>query len=369
MRIGRKLLLALCVGGVCTTGVWAQGNPSPTNLGSADNNVAYTDPSVEGLKRVDANAHEPSVIYQTVGKMGRFYVAPSILEHPALPHNKLQHTPADLKSKWMWEFDPVLAAPALATFEGYAATPGGDPKNYVDVKAVSEGQATIKVTEYNSCGAGISTYFKLVATPAPRLLLDGTDTKLDGTALTPLATYDGEVTTDGVTFGKGLKFETCNVTDVQGKTLTLKVKSEEGTVPDALRKYSFGVSSAVHKYKTDNTWDKAAPVPTTHVFPAGAGAKKAVPAAGTDLTITMPAAITFANDVAYVDYIYYLAGAENRTGIVSMVSQRSDYTDITPAPTSWTSYPYERTNDVTYVLIRVKSQLKTGPVYFIPYID
>lgn len=362
--------MALCVGGVCTTGVWAQG---PT-LGPGDDNVAYKTKSDDGFVRTDDNTNNPKqhIVYQTVGKKSTYWVAPSILMHPTLDHNKAKHT-TGLVSKWTWELDASTSlTPADPEFDFGAYTLGTEvQQTSLVVEAKKEKEIILKVTEKGDCANSISSYFKIIATPKPTLVIEKTGSLLDANALTEVAAYTGHTADVPATLAKGLEYKTCNKADVEGKTLTLKLKSVEGNAPDELRKYAFSIKKVEHQHKTDGSW-VAGTASEAQAFPAAdpANKKKQIVTAGTDFTFTLPTPITFPAGVDYIDYVYYLSGSEGRTGVVSMISQRSDFLDLPSVPTpTWTSYDYDYANNISYVKIRVMDTPKTGPVYFIPYID
>jgi len=373
MRIGRKLLLALCATSLCAGVAYAQG---PT-LGPGDDNVAYKTKSDDEYVRTDDNTNNPAqhIVYQTVGKKTTYWVAPSILMHPALDHNKAKHT-TGLNSQWKWELDattPLSPAPNEEfAFDGY--TLGTDvARTSLVVEAKKEKEIILKVTEKGDCANSISSYFKIIATPKPTLVIDKAGTTLGALTSTEVAAYTGHTITVPPTnpLAKGLEYKTCNKADVEGQTLTLKIKSEEGNAPDALRKYAFSIMKVEHQHKTDGTWVTGAAT-ELNSYPAAdpANKKKQIATAGENFTVTFPAAIAFPAGVDYIDYVYYLSGSEGRDGVVSMISQRSDIVDLPLAPAPvWTSYDYDRANNLSYVKIRVMDTPKTGPVYFIPYID
>ena len=96
-----------------------------------------------------------------------------------------------------------------------------------------------------------------------------------------------------------------------------------------------------------------------------AGGKAEVTTTGTEFDITIPTT-TFAASEDYVDYFFH---CDETAGVISMISQRSDMEQPGTAPAAgWTKYPYVRA-DGFFAQVRVLNQIKTGPVYFIPYID
>jgi len=364
MRIGRKLLLALCATSLCTGGAYAQ---VPPTLGPADGSADYVSPTTDPYphERVDnIPAPNTNIVYQTMDTKTTFYVAPSLLMHPA-PHDKVIGVPLG-SSKWKWLFN----APQNAfTFDGYTAGTE-EAKNYVTVKATNVeanlGEAIIEVKEIDGC-EGLSTFFKVIATGKPSLEI--TAASIGTLNATDLATPPVGATE--IAGAKGYMIQTCDKTAVENKILKISLKSTEQGVPDAYRKYSFAIKQAEYTQAAAYTSVGAPTTALEHQLKTAAGVngKLQILDAGADVNITLPTTVTLAPADKYKDYIYYLSGAEGRTGVVSMVSHRSNLDNTGAKTATFDSYPFDKVNKGFYVVVRVMSQLKTGPVYFIPYID
>lgn len=355
MRVGRILLLGLFVSGLGMSAAFAQ---------PADGHADYSDDATNGYKRADKTT-PANISYQTEGKTLPYYVAPSKISHPALsiPRNVLVFTPSDLHATWKWTENGT-------TFLTLPAGPQAD--NKADITVNTPGTANVEVVEVSAdCGDGAMSKIQIIGTGKPKLEIAAAEV-VGATGLTEL---DETTPTTVITAAQGLKgkvFKSCDPSKFSGKQMKLTVKSTETGLPvsDAtLRKYSFSINYVIYRHKTDGTYniDGGNTVAEDHA----SNAKVFVDGnTGTEFVINIPA-ITAPDPLQnedYVDVIFYLGGSENRTGVVSSISHRSDNplaAGFTVA--SLTSYDYDKTNDNLCALVRLTDKPKTGPIYHIPY--
>ncbi len=355
MRVGRILLLGLFVSGLGISTAFAQ---------PADDRAVYADDATNGYKRVDKTT-PANISYQTVNKTLPYYVAPSTLSHPALalPRNVLVFNPADLHATWKWEENgtSILTLPA-----------GPQADNKADITVNAMGTANVEVVEVSAdCGDGAMSKMQIIGTSAPKIEI--ADAEVVGAI--GLTTVDETTPATVIAAAQGLKgkvFKSCDNTKFAGKQIKLTLKSTENGLPvsDAnLRKYSFSINYVIYRHKSDGTYtiDGGNTVAEDHP----SNAKVFVDGnTGSDFTINIPA-ITAPNAALnedYVDVIFYLSGSENRTGVVSSISHRSD-NPLAPGFTvaSLTNYDYDKTNDNLCAVVRLTDKPKTGPIYHIPY--
>lgn len=342
-------------------------NPSPMNLGPADGHADYAD-NADKYSRVDKiTTPEANVVYQTEGTTMPYYVAPSKQTHPTLDHTKVKFNAADIKSTWEW-----IADPASTDLIFSASVPPEANKQMIKVDKATAG-VTIKVLEKSACD-GIASYFKIIGTGKPNLMVQSAN--IDGTALNGAAdTYAG-ADIAALNGASGFLIQTCDKTQVDGKTLKINLKSIEEFLPEdsPYRKYSFSIKQETWKSvggtlsqvgATANAVEyklkKSSPVATDGKLTVSGSN------AGTTIDITLPAT-NFTNE-EFFDYVYYLSGSDTRTGVVSAISHHSDYQEPEVEPGTITDYPYTKapTNGF-YVIVRVSTAPKTGPIYFIPYL-
>ena len=378
MRIGRSSWLALCLVGLGATGAWAQA-PTPT-LGPADGSATYQTPSTDQYWRVDDATKNGgtnlNIVYQTIGTTSKYWVAPSIFQHSMLDHTQAAHTTGlAANAKWKWEVDGSTSLGPTAEFEFPSYTQGTErPQTSLDVKAVARKEMILKVTETGDCGDGLSTYFKIIATGEPQIEIEsaslvygtGSTDKIDGTSEVAAA----GATPTAIQNAKGFIIKTCDATKINGKTLKIKLKSTEEGVPDDLRRYAFSVQHMAQKHADDGTYTTTTPLAMEKEYKLKGATpdekKFRIPAAGAELEFTLTN-LTLATGEDYAEHVFYLDGSEGRTKLVSMVSHRSIMTDPTNVGTL-AAYDFDKTNKGYYVVVRLES-FRTGPVYFIPYID
>lgn len=377
MRIGRSSWLALCLVGLGATGAWAQ---APT-LGSADGSATYQTPSTDQYWRVDDNAKNGSnlnIVYQTIGTTSKYWVAPSIFQHSLLDHTQAAHTSGlAATANWKWEVDPTTALTGgneEFTFPGYTAGTAR-PQTSLDVQAVARKEMILKVTETGDCGDGLSTYFKIIATGTPQIEIEsaslvygtGSTDKIDGTSEVAAAT----VTPTAIQNAKGFIIKTCDATKINGKTLKIKLKSTEDGVPDDLRRYAFSVQHTAQQHADGGAYQETLALMKEKEYKlngtAPAEKKFRIPAVGAELEFTLNHNLTLRAGDDYAEHVFYLDGSEGRDKLVSMVSHRSSMTDPTNLGTL-AAYDFDKTTKGYYVVVRLEA-FRTGPVYFIPYID
>ena len=374
MRIGRSSWLALCLVGLGATGVWAQ---APT-LGPADGSTTYQTPSTDQYWRVDDNAKNGSnlnIVYQTIGTTSKYWVAPSIFQHSMLDHTQAAHTTGfAANAKWKWEVDGSTPLSPVAEFEFPSYTQGTPrPQTSLDVKAVARKEMILKVTETGDCGDGLSTYFKIIATGTPQIEIEsaslvygGPTDKIDGTSEVAAA----GATPTAIQNAKGFIIKTCDATKINGKKLKIKLKSTEEGVPDDLRRYAFSVQHMAQQHADGGAYNETLALTKEKEYKLNGTApdekKFRIPAAGAELEFTL-SNLTLRTGDDYAEHVFYLDGSETRTKLVSMVSHRSSMTDPTTLGTL-AEYDFDKTTKGYYVVVRLEA-FRTGPVYFIPYID
>ena len=379
MRIGRSSWLALCLVGLGATGAWAQA-PTPT-LGPADGSATYQTPSTDQYWRVDDNAKNTdhlNIVYQTVGTTSKYWVAPSIFQHSMLDHTQAAHTSGfAANANWKWEVDGSTPLSPTAEFEFPSYTLGtARPQTSLEVKAVAKKEMILKVTETGDCGDGLSTYFKIIATGTPQIEIEsaslvyggGATDKIDGTTL---ETAPATATPAAIQSAKGFVIKTCDASKINGKTLKIKLKSTEEGVPDDLRRYAFSVQHTAQQHADGGAYQETLALMKEKEYKlngtAPAEKKFRIPAAGAELEFTLNHTLTLRAGDDYAEHVFYLDGSEGRDKLVSMVSHRSSMADPANVGTL-AAYDFDKTNKGYYVVVRLES-FRTGPVYFIPYID
>ena len=349
MRVGRILLLGLFVSGLSMSAAFAQ---------PADDRAVYAD-DADSYKRADKTT-PANISYQTVNKTLPYYVAPSTVSHPNLlpPRDHVNLGAGDLKATWTWTENGT-------THLGFTIT-----GNKADIIVNSAGTANVEVVEVSpDCGNGEMSKIQIIGTGAPKLKVLSAELVTVGT-ITAAATTGTNVIPAAQSM-KGFMYSTCDISKVNGKSVKLTLQSTEDNLPvaDVLRKYSFTVNCVIYRHKNDGTYtiDGASTASIDHN-----SANKAFVdgATGSDFTVTIPA-ITAPDPVQnedYVDVIFYLGGSEGRDGVASSISHRSD-NPLTAGFTTAniTSYPYDKTNDELFAMVRLTDKPKTGPIYHIPY--
>lgn len=349
MRVGRILLLGLFVSGLGMSAAFAQ---------PADDRAVYAD-DANGYKRADKTT-PANISYQTVNKTLPYYVAPSTVSHPNLgtTRNTVIIPAVDLKASWTWTENGT-------THLGIVKT-----DNKAEITVNSTGSANVEVVEVSpDCGNGDMSKIQIIGTGAPKLKILSAELLTVGTIGTA-ATTGTDVVVDAQNL-KGFMYSTCDISKITGKSVKLTLQSTEDNLPvaDALRKYSFTVNCVVYRHKNDGTYTIVG-ASTASIDHNSANKAFVDGATGSDFTVTIPA-ITAPDPVQnedYVDVIFYLGGSENRTGVVSSISHRSD-NPLTAGFTTAniTSYPYDKTNDELFAMVRLTDKPKTGPIYHIPY--
>lgn len=371
------MLLALCATSMCAGVAYAQ---VPPTLGPADGNAAYTTPSTDKYWRVDDatnNAAHANIVYQTIGTKSTYWVAPSIFQHSLLDHSKAAHT-TGLNAQWKWEVDastPLTVGNEEFKFGTYVQ---GTPRQQtsLEVEAVAEKEMILKVSEVGDCGDGLATLFKIIATGKPNIEIESASViygaaptdKIDGVS----ETASGTVTPAAIQGAKGFVIKTCDATKLTGKKLQIKMKSTESGVPDDLRRYAFSVKHMSQQHDAGGTYTETLAATAEKEYKlasANAAEKKfSIPTAGSVIEFDNLAALTLRAGDDYAEHVYYLDGSEGRTKLVSMVSHRSSMTAPETVGTL-AEYDFDKTGKGFYVVVRLMATPKTGPVYFIPYID
>lgn len=349
MRVGRILLLGLFVSGLSMSAAFAQ---------PADDRAVYAD-DADSYKRADKTT-PANISYQTVNKTLPYYVAPSTVSHPNLlpPRDHVNLGAGDLKATWTWTENGT-------THLGFTIT-----GNKADIIVNSTGTANVEVVEVSpDCGNGEMSKIQIIGTGAPKLKVLSAELVTVGT-ITAAATTGTNVIPAAQSM-KGFMYSTCDISKVNGKSVKLTLQSTEDNLPvaDVLRKYSFTVNCVIYRHKNDGTYtiDGTSTVSLDHNSTNKAFVDGAT---GSDFTVTIPA-ITAPDPVQnedYVDVIFYLGGSEGRDGVASSISHRSD-NPLTAGFTTAniTSYPYDKTNDELFAMVRLTDKPKTGPIYHIPY--
>lgn len=349
MRVGRILLLGLFVSGLGMSAAFAQ---------PADDRAVYAD-DADGYKRADKTT-PANISYQTVNKTLPYYVAPSTVSHPNLlpPRDHVNLGAGDLKATWTWTENGT-------THLGFTIT-----GNKADIIVNSTGTANVEVVEVSpDCGNGEMSKIQIIGTGAPKLKVLSAELVTVGT-ITAAATTGTNVIPAAQNM-KGFMYSTCDISKITGKSVKLTLQSTEDNLPvaDVLRKYSFTVNCVIYRHKNDGTYtiDGTSTVSLDHNSTNKAFVDGAT---GSDFTVTIPA-ITAPDPVQnedYVDVIFYLGGSEGRDGVASSISHRSD-NPLTAGFTTAniTSYPYDKTNDELFAMVRLTDKPKTGPIYHIPY--
>ena len=289
-----------------------------------------------------------------------YYVAPSTVSHPNLlpPRDHVNLGAGDLKATWTWTENGT-------THLGFTIT-----GNKADIIVNSTGTANVEVVEVSpDCGNGEMSKIQIIGTGAPKLKVLSAELVTVGT-ITAAATTGTNVIPAAQSM-KGFMYSTCDISKVNGKSVKLTLQSTEDNLPvaDVLRKYSFTVNCVIYRHKNDGTYtiDGTSTVSLDHNSTNKAFVDGAT---GSDFTVTIPA-ITAPDPVQnedYVDVIFYLGGSEGRDGVASSISHRSD-NPLTAGFTTAniTSYPYDKTNDELFAMVRLTDKPKTGPIYHIPY--
>lgn len=349
MRVGRILLLGLFVSGLSMSAAFAQ---------PADDRAVYAD-DADGYKRADKTT-PVNISYQTVNKTLPYYVAPSTVSHPNLlpPRDHVNLGAGDLKATWTWTENGT-------THLGFTIT-----GNKADIIVNSTGTANVEVVEVSpDCGNGEMSKIQIIGTGAPKLKVLSAELVTVGT-ITAAATTGTNVIPAAQSM-KGFMYSSCDISKINGKFVKLTLQSTEDNLPvaDVLRKYSFTVNCVIYRHKNDGTYtiDGTSTVSLDHNSTNKAFVDGTT---GSDFTVTIPA-ITAPDPVQnedYVDVIFYLGGSEGRDGVASSISHRSD-NPLTAGFTTAniTSYPYDKTNDELFAMVRLTDKPKTGPIYHIPY--
>ena len=263
-----------------------------------------------------------------------------------------------MKATWTWTENGT-------THLGFTIT-----GNKADIIVNSTGTANVEVVEVSpDCGNGEMSKIQIIGTGAPKLKVLSAELVTVGT-ITAAATTGTNVIPAAQSM-KGFMYSTCDISKVNGKSVKLTLQSTEDNLPvaDVLRKYSFTVNCVIYRHKNDGTYtiDGTSTVSLDHNSTNKAFVDGAT---GSDFTVTIPA-ITAPDPVQnedYVDVIFYLGGSEGRDGVASSISHRSD-NPLTAGFTTAniTSYPYDKTNDELFAMVRLTDKPKTGPIYHIPY--
>ncbi len=344
MRVGKILLVGLFISGLSISAAFAQ---------PADDRAVYAD-NADNYTRADKTT-PANVSYQTVGKALPYYVAPSTISHPdlAAPRDHVVLPAGDLKATWNWIANPtvgitIVPAANMATITVNTANTTYD----------------IDVHEVGSCGDGEPSKIKIIGTSEPKLEITAAEV-IGKTPTADNVTLPGAGVITEIQNFKGIVLKSCDKTDFTGQQIKLTLKStEEGILAadQGLRKYSFSINYVIYRHKTDGTYviDGVKTQLVEHPL-----ATKFAVLDATDVTFNIPAIPDPALDEDYVEVIFFLGGAETRTGIVSSISHRSD-NPIDPGFTAPTSYDFDLTKNLV-ATARLTAKPKTGPIYHIPY--
>jgi len=227
--------------------------------------------------------------------------------------------------------------------------------NYVEITANTVGTYTINVKEeapaaFGGCEDGTGVDFTVVVLPKPTALLTGgTNTPANSWSVT---------TANFSYYGCGSK---------AAETINLSI-TETG-VPAALQLYAYAVKKRV--VILDVNSNEQSVVSTTHPIDhkiASKGYTNSVNTGALDvLTYDWDGVGPNPATPARTLYEFTLVKATDAPtgmaeGIISAVSQKSDYLALLTAPTGYTSYPFGATTVVKYI---VNPAPVTGPVYHI----
>lgn len=299
---------------------------------------AQDDPANYSLIASDAVTANTS--YVTLDKTVPFYVTPSGSYHPSWTAFS-----NGLTAGFVWNFYADVSW-TIGTELSLAIT-----NNYVEITANKVGTYPINVREkapaaYGGCEDGTGVDFNVVVLPKPSALLTG------GTN-TPANSWS-ETTANFDYYACGSK---------AAETINLSIT--EAGVPAALQLYAYAVKKRVVILDVNGSEESV--VSTTYPIDHKIASK------GYTTTVT-----TGALDVLTYDwgsgvvpsrtlYEYTLVKATDAPGamtegIISAVSQKSDYLTLLATPTAYTSYPFGATTVVKYL---VNPTPVTGPVYHI----
>jgi len=304
---------------------------------------AQDDPANYSLIASDAVTANTS--YVTLDKTIPFYVTPDPTYHPtwtAFSNN--------LTAGFVWNFYADVSW-TIGTELSLAIT-----NNYVEITANKVGTYPINVKEqapaaYGGCEDGTGVDFNVVVLPKPSALLTG------GTN-TPANNWS-ETTPSFDFYACGSK---------AAETINLSIT--EAGVPAALQLYAYAVKKRVVILDVNGNEQAASEVvtyPIDHTIAAKGYTTSVATGALDVLTYDWDGVGPNPATPARTLYEFTLVKATDAPGvmtegIISAVSQKSDYLALLATPTAYTSYSFGATTVVKYL---VNPTPVTGPVYHI----
>lgn len=296
----------------------------------------------------DYSETQTEINYQTAGKDFRLYVAPDPIYSP----NYVGSGTLNADARWTWTYTGLTGNPATAT---------ATIQNWIDFTSPVEGNYSVVTVESNattSCVDGIGTTQVVEVVAAPTAVMGGGSIGAAGYTWTTLA---------------GPIYRSCASATPGTETVTVNI-TEDADLPEALRGYAFTVTEVVGNVTAaDLTVADGAPatnatfvdyplssklktgnvnVTATHTFDVATG------------EFTFPTSSLVVTNSKPTRYEYVLTGVSDgptTTGIVSAISQKSDY-DAATATTTVVEHAFGTAVKVTYLVLPLPN---TGDIYHI----
>jgi len=292
--------------------------------------------------------------YQTEGKTFRLYVAPDFIYSPSYDGTSAADLNTD--SRWTWTYNYPLALVGTPAHNVVSAA----QTNWVEFTTVVNGTYTVGVVESNvvtGCADGSAVTQTVEVIDAPTAVIGGTTANVN------------------YTWTGASPYTDCLPTLTGTETVTVTI-TEDTRLPVGFRAYALAISQSVGNVLPDLATADGAPVVTTWNYTVAAKLKTgnvAIPGTHTWTPNTVGngnSTYSFATPALAVlnnkptRYTYTIATASDvvaGTGIVSAVSEKSDYNWVTNAAVAVPS-AFGAVTSIAYIVLPAPV---TGPIYHI----
>jgi len=299
-----------------------------------------------------------STTYQTKNKTFRLYVAPDPLFSPGYLFDGT-NTGLNAASSWTWTYPAALVGSTPVTG---VATLQQNWLNVVAVGAVGNYPVSVVETGPLGCvtGTGVTQSIQIINTP---------DATINGSMVNTWTS-----TADAVSLTK----KACVSAITVPETVTVTI-SEDATLPLEFKSYALAISEVIDNVAIDLLTADGGPISTTDwdykITPNTAKLRTgnaAIPVTHTwtpsnavNSTYVLPTAALTVRNAKPTRYTYSITNASDAagTGIVSAISQKSDYLTNGGPAGPFTTYGLAGVTTIMYIVLPAPT---TGPIYHIP---
>ncbi len=302
---------------------------------------------------VNYSQDNTTTTYQTAGKSFRLYVMPDPIYSPAPGYDAATNVGYNVDSRWTWVYAGLTGAPL---------TGAASANNWVTFTNPAAGNYSVTVAESNNVTGCV----------------DGTPiTQVIEVINAPLAIIGGSTANVNYTWTGASPYTDCLPGTTGTETITVTI-TEDADLPVAFRSYALAITQSVGNVLPDLATADGAPVVTTWDYPTSnklkTGRVPAIPGGHTwtpndvgvaTSTYTFPTptlAVIGGKPTRYTFSIAQASDAGATVGIVSAVSQKSDFDFLTNAAGTIVPNAYVGVTSISYIVLPAPV---TGPIYHI----